>query len=646
MPRKLPTNTAPPAGLGQGRDGSMVPDGTGNAALVRLVAQDRALDGRLVVQRRHVDWLEHQIRWRWLLDSYEGGDRYRNAVYGPDRKGLPCRNLFRHRREYPDPQQYPTVYQGFAGFMGMVNTQTQDVAYGPYPGMLGADPAATAQDDDYELRRSRTPVPEFVAEAVEIHLGKVYDQEVAREGPADLTAWWDDVDGRGTPVDDWMRETVAPLLLVLGCLDICVDHPKAAPGQKVVTRADELALGLDTCVASYILPVNMVWWRTDSAGRYLECLVREYQDPSDRIDIDKRGNAIDIEDQGQIGSEWRKNYVRYRLWRSDESILYSFDGDKVIERVPHNFGRVPIVRLIDLKKHRTPTVGKSRYEAIAELQREFYNRDSELILSDTLQAHPFLSGAEDFCKADNTLSVGPGYVLPMKKNPETGAYQGWEFVSPPKDPAESLRKNKDDLVDMKDRRACLTKPAGAAGTGSGTVSQSGVSKQLDAHTGHKLLVSIAKSLAKAERFIAEYACMVLRGKPVEPKEREQIQITYPARFELHDAGTLIDGTTKLQLVLESVGNAPETEQALISATVRQLLVGLGDDEYQAIDDEIELLVETKSKIKEQTRELTVDAITDRSEAMRGAGSAEEAGGEDPTGQSGGTMISNMIPSVI
>ena len=56
--------------------------------------------------------------------------------------------------------------------------------------------------------------------------------------------------------------------------------------------------------------------------------------------------------------------------------------------MPHNFGRVPIVRLIDLKKHRTRNVGKSRYEAIAEYQREFYNRDSELILSDTLQAHP------------------------------------------------------------------------------------------------------------------------------------------------------------------------------------------------------------------------------------------------------------------
>ena len=204
----------------------------------------------------------------------------------------------------------------------MANTQTQDVGYGPYPGMLGADPAATAKDDDYELRRSRTPVPEFVAEAVEIHLGKVYAQEVARDGPADLVKWWEDVDGRGTPIDDWMRETVAPLLLVLGCLDICLDHPKAPPGVKLVTRADELAAGIDRCVASYILPVNMVWWRTDAAGRYIECLVREYQDPADRIDMDSKGNAIDIEDAGQVGSEWRKNYVRYRLWRSDESILY------------------------------------------------------------------------------------------------------------------------------------------------------------------------------------------------------------------------------------------------------------------------------------------------------------------------------------
>ena len=56
--------------------------------------------------------------------------------------------------------------------------------------------------------------------------------------------------------------------------------------------------------------------------------------------------------------------------------------------------------------------------------------------------------------------------------------------------------------------------AGRVLSSSGTVSQSGISKQLDAHTGHKFLTSIAKSLARAERFLAEYALIALRGRSV------------------------------------------------------------------------------------------------------------------------------------
>jgi hypothetical protein len=627
--------------LGVGRDGAaVIGAGTPRAG---LASSDESIEGKLIVRRRHVDWLEHQIRWRWLMDSLEGGDRYRNAVYGADRRGLPCRNLFRHKREYPDPQQFPQSHQGFAGFSGAVDSQALEISHGPFPGMLGSDAAATAMDDDYELRRSRTPVPEFVAEAIEIHLAKVYDQEVVRDGTPDLVAWWKDVDGGGTPIDDYMRETIAPLLLVLGCIDICLDHPEAPPGETVKTRADELRLGLDQVVASYILPMNMVWWRTDSAGRYLECLVREYIDPADRMDHDKNGNAIDPEDPGNIGESWRRDYVRWRLWRCDESILYNFDGSEILNRVPHNFGRVPIVRLIDLKKHRTRTVGKSRYEAIAEYQREFYNRDSELILSDTLQAHPFLSGPEDYCKADNTLSIGPGYLLPKKKNPENGTYEGFDYVSPPKDPAESLRRNKEDLIDMKDRRACLTKPAGVGSTR--TVSQSGISKQLDANTGHKLLSSIAKSLAKAERALAEYTLMVLRDKPVTPEERDTIKVGYPARFELRDAADLIDGTSKLQLVLGACGNAPNTERELIQATIRQLLLGLDDDEYKVLDEEIELLVKAKSRLKERIRDLPEEMIQSQAAATEGEGSDEQNAGVYPIGQSAGTMVSNVTPAV-
>jgi hypothetical protein len=640
--------TSPKAGLGTGRTGFYAGNSpsarpTTSPSTVRVENGDESVDWKTVVQRRHPLWMEHNVRWAWLLDSEEGGDRYRNATYGPGRNGLPIRNLQRHKREYPDPQAYPNFYQGYAGAAGTIGESSAVVGTGPFPGQLGADPLATASDDDYELRRARTPVPEFVAEALDIHIGKVYDQSPVRDGPDDLKAWWEDVDGRGTPIDDYMRDTLSKLLLLLGKIDVCLDHPQAKPGDVIKTRADEIEAGLDKVVVSYILPMNLVWWRTDSAGRYAECLVREYVDAADRMDHDKKGNAIDADGKSDPSNDWRKDYLRWRLWRSNESILLNFDGSKIIDRVPHNYGRVPIVRLMDKKKLRAEDIGKSRYEAIAEYQREFYNRDSELILSDTLQAHPFLSGPEDYCKADNTLSIGPGYLLPKKKNPESGAYEGFEYVSPPKDPADSLRTNKNDLIDLKDRHACLAKPAGAGSPGA--VGQSGVSKQLDAHTGHKLLVSIAKSLARAEMALAEFALIVLREKPVTPADRKTIKIAYPSKFDLCDSATLIDGMGKLQLCLQNVGNAPELEQAMISAIARQLLVGLDEDEYEAFDDEIELLVGAKATIKEQMREMHSAQITSKVAATEGEGSAEQDAEGNPTGESAGTAVSGIIPSI-
>jgi hypothetical protein len=646
-------DTSPFARIGVGKNGSLEAAGGGGASEsrgARVVTDQGEVDGKALVNRRHIDYLEHQIRWRFLMDSHEGGERYRNAVYGQDRKGLPLRNLIRHRREYPDPQQFPNDTAGVVGGMGALNPGTPmvGVGAGPYPGQLGADPGATAHDDDYEMRRSRTPVPEFVAEAVETHLSKVYDQEVTRDAPPDIVEWWEDVDGSGTSMDDWMRESVAPLLVVLGCLDIVVDHPKLPKGEQVKTKADEMRLGLDTAVASYILPENMVWWRNDAAGRYVECLVKEYQDPSDRVDVDKNGHPIDPDGKTDQAKDWRQAYVRYRHWTSTESTLYKCDGSEIIERVPHGFGCVPIVRLIDQKKHRTRTIGKSRYEAIAELQREFYNRDSELILSDTLQAHPLLSGPEDYCKADNTLSIGPGYVLPKKKNAESGTYEGWEYTSPPKDPAESLRKNKQDLIDMKDRRACLTKPAGVAqgsgaGGGSGTTAQSGVSKQLDATTGHKLLSAIAKSLARAERLITEFAWLVLHNQAPSRDELTALVITYPQTFELMNAGEITDGLSKLQNTARNAGDLPIVEAEGMKRATRQLLVGMDDDRFEDADTEIEGHVAKKAEDKRRLRQA---GITDNSDPFGGSGNALAAAGDDPTGQAGSSAVGSAVPALV
>jgi hypothetical protein len=611
-------------------------------------------DFRKLIQRPHPIWTKNDLRYRRLLDAYIGGDTYTNAVYGVDRDGLAVRNLIRHRRETPDPQKTPTnsYWGNMPGYTPASNLAGAEYAMGmgglgmigPWPGMAGADPAATAHDDDYEYRRACTPPPPFLEEAVSIHLSKIYDQEVKREGPDDLIAWWEDVDGRGTPMDDWMRETVAPLLLVLGCLDVCLDHPKAPPGEKIETRADELRLGLDSCVASYILPQNVIWWRLDAAGRYLECLIREWVDPSDRDDsaIDGSRRFKSPEEQREATSDWRKNYVRHRYWNARESVLVNHRGSHVLERTPHNYGCVPIVRLFDLINPHEPHAGKSRYQSTERYQRAYYNKDSELIVNDTLQAHPFLSRPEDFCKADQTMSVGPAYLLPKKKNPENGSYEGFEFISPPKDPAESIRRNLDRYRDQIDRINCLAKPAGAV---EGNVTgQSGVSKEMDAHSGHKLLRSIVKTLAKAERQLATYGAMVTRNAPmaeVEPAVKDAIRVVYPDKFELRGTAEMAADTVQFQAILAASGNAPMTEAAILKDMVRQLVADRDDDVYDALDLEIDTAVATQTKVKEQFRELGAAGLSDAAN-VEGGGSSEQAAEGDSLGQSQATAISGTM----
>jgi hypothetical protein len=520
-------------------------------------------DGR-TLDLAHPEWLMHQLRWRWLLDSWEGGEAYRMAVYGFDIHGMPVRNLIRHKREYP------------SSFDANYSIQT-----GRPP---GSDQANQATDDDYELRRARTPVPTFVAEAVEAHLSRIYSREVLREGPERLTAWWQNVDGRGASIDQWMSGTIAPLLLVLGQLDIIVDHPPIPAGETIRSRADEVRLGLNTCVASYILPENLLWWKLNRVGAYEECLVREVQDSG--------------------GIYWR--YWDSRCW-----ILFDLSGAIKDGPVEHHYGRVPIVRVFDRRRPRCRNIGLPRYESIAELQREYYNRDSELILSDTTQAHPLLQGPEDYVQPDGTVPIGPNWLLPKKKNASgaSATYEGFDVVHFPKEGAESIRLNKADLRDTADRAALLLKPAGAAATTGSTVAQSGISKRIDQASGNDLLSKIAGMLGRAEKQIAELALVVLDNGEVRG-DVQSVKVHYPTQFDLFTAEELAKTIAQFQGILEAAGNAPATESELLRGLIRLMLPGLEDEDYAKFDSEIEAYLQRRTA-ELDTENLPEDA-TDRS----------------------------------
>lgn len=538
---------------------------------------------RKVVESRHPEFREHLQIWRWLQDSLEGGERYRDASYGEERftarwtetvKGeevqrlyhhtIPRRNLFRH------PQEYPR-------------------AGDPVGQLYDAGDYIASTGDEYEFRRALTPIPSFVAESVGAHLARIYAREVKREAPEGpsgdgLRAWWKDVDGSGTSIDEWMAETIAPLFLVLGQIDMAFDHPPAPDGEEARTRADVARLGLDRCVASYVLPENLVHWSLTRARSYGRCVVRE----------------------------WRHGKPCYREWTADGSTLYDEDGEEM-ESSPHAFGMVPVARCFDVRKPRCNNVGQSRYQSIAELQRAYYNVDSELTLANSLAAHPLLSGPTEYCAGD-AIKVGPGSVLPKYRNSATGGYEGWEYVSAPSDASERLESKLQSYREQADRAACLTKPAGSQGTSGGTVSQSGISKMMDAVGGNDLLSKIGKSLERLERKAVSMALTVLNDRPCTPEELAKVTIRYPTEFDLFTAGDFASLVAEWQSMTANAG--PETPIATayqLKSYVRLMMPGMDDRAYGEIDAEIDRYVDGLGERAERRAEMSAAMIEARPE---------------------------------
>jgi hypothetical protein len=545
--------------------------------------------GYALIHRRKAEWREHHIGWRKLLDCYEGGDRYANEIYGYDSRGLPVRNLVRHKREYPSPREQnllsPSYWQ-FPATNPMLSQFNGIYDLGQFPGALGSDRHALTTNDSYEFRRARTPVIRFMAQAIDLHLSRIYSREVKRSGPPELEEFWKDVDGCGRSIDEYWQETIAPILMSVGFIDLVFDHPAKEPDALVESKADQVAQGLDKCVMSYVLPENMVWWKLDAQENYLECVVQELHDADD----------------GSI-------QTRYRHWTTEGSTLYDGDG-MILEQLAHPYGRVPIRRIFDAKKFRCKNVGMPRYEEIAELQRDHYNRSSELILSDALQAHPVLMGPEDYCQGDAELPVGPDNLLPKKKvsNGATTTYEPFGFLDPPKGAAESIRQNMGDIRDEIDRAACLTKPAGVTGTTGSGVAQSGLSKQLDQSSGNDKLSKISKSLGRGERQACEFALMVLKDAPPDPKVLEAVVVTYPTEFDLFTAADLGAAIESFMANLELAGLAPETELLFFTRYIRLALPGLCDEDYDKCDVEIERVLNEKAKERQEQAELALASV--------------------------------------
>lgn len=573
----------------------------------------RKVEAQKFVRRRHPEWTEHWRTWRRIADGLEGGDRYRFADYtiAPDADAGPVRRLS------PFASATPWNTRGRAA--GPVAVGSADPATGliapfnfgdavdrnliPHSAEMGPNGI-----DLYLLRLARTPPPTDLARAIESHLSKVFAKDPDRKGPAEVESWWKDVDGCGTPIRRWMEDEVGPLLLALGQIDICVDHPAPPAGMadKIRTKRDLIDMGLTGAVASIILPENVVWWSLDHRRRYREVLTLDRPDDGD----------------GPV----------YLHWHAKGVDCYTPEGQPVPERSrEYGYGAPPIRRVFDRRKPRCRNVGKSRYEGIAATQTAAYNVQSERELANVLQAHPQLQGPGDSL-ADGEVPMGPGNVLPMtpikNQTGQTSGYQPWQFLDPPQGAHEALRQSILDYAERIDRDAALAKPAGYSG--GATVSQSGVSKAYDKQDGDAILCRVAEVLECAEMAAAELALAALSGRPATPERLATVEVEYPKDYDLWTAQDVADALQAVQTGAAQAGALPETEAALLKRLVSVSLVGAAEDDIKRFHDEIDAFFEARAARPAPTS----DPATDPAEADASDPSMQAPAGPTVAGQTG------------
>lgn len=522
-----------------------------------------------IIGRRHCEWTEYHVQWRWLLDSYEGGPRYRDATYGTDIYRYPLRNLRRHKREVP---------------------------YGPES--VGPTSDRPDENDDFAVRLSRTPVPSMVADGIDTHIAKVFKEGVKRNsgGVESVESSWADMDGRGTPVRDWVAREIGPMFFAQGQADILADRPMIPDGETVDSNADEVRLGLDRAILSYILPENLVWWRLSSSGNYEEILILESDDDGSFSHEADESEGYGPAGQHPYAGRPLSDCDYFRYWSAAQWAIISHRG-KVIREGANPYGCVPVERVLFRRKVRCRNVGHSFYGAAADLQREVYNRDSELILSDTTQAHPLLQGPEDYVQADGTVPIGPSWLLPKKKNTSggTATYEGFSVVDFPKGTSESLRTNIADLTDRADRSMRLIKPAGSATRSGSTVSQSGISKAIDNDAAHASYADHASALERLERAAVRLILVVAHAgnRASVDADLARVEIIYPSEFGLDDAADLEAGLGQFQELAAGVAVTSEIQIAWLQQIVRAHLKGRSAETYAAYDAEIRAMVKTR-----------------------------------------------------
>lgn len=245
------------------------------------------------------------------------------------------------------------VREGIGGFMDGTYLVAHPREWEDYTSVNPTKPTKKLK-----ARRELACYENFAATIIEAMKSALFRGEVSRrvgedaaddQALTDLEQWWENVDGHGTGIDDFMR-MVWDIAATFGYVAIYLDRPAAAT--PAATKADE-----PWPVLRFYTPMDVIDWRQDDQGALTAI---RFVEPAEEPGID----------------QLFRPQLQYRTVTKEYWALHDQQG-KLVDKASHSLGTLPVAVLYSQRRPLTPFVGLSLLNH-SNLFIDVYNLTSEL----------------------------------------------------------------------------------------------------------------------------------------------------------------------------------------------------------------------------------------------------------------------------
>lgn len=424
----------------------------------------------------------------------------------------------------------------------------------------------------YDQRRRLSRYENFTASIIDLTVDYQYLMPVKRsvdEGVTSmLSEWWEDVDGMGSSIDDWLKQHQV-LTNVYGHLFVVMDRlPPVTSAQNSTPQGQKTR------------PVTLAQLGRPVLRRYMPPDALDWLAPRHKLSAVKFVEPL--ERQSLLDPFLPETEQAYFLWDAQEWRLFDTNGS-LVRKSAHLVGELPVAVWYAKRRAKYPIVGRSlirdgslphdHFQLISEV-RELYRAQTfsmmQILLAENETVQEARQRLGDHAGTDSLIfSRG-----------------GASFIAPDGGPAADYAAHIES-VERKMFRLC-----NLPYDNDSRDAESGESRRRKAADLNALLSSLADNAEQLDHWIARmfYQSMEggLRGR--ERYEASKVQIKHPDMFDVVD---MIALATDLKTVID-VGVGPTATKLLRIQLAHSALPDLMDEDKKTIEDELDTMAKEEA----------------------------------------------------